>query len=76
MARYADPKSPGIRSIKHGVILQRLKRLTCPLCGWRLIDAGPETNLKMTLPDDPEYPNADAYMKCSKCNRQIGIKKA
>ena len=58
-----------------GVIRKKAKPIECPCCGnERLIDAGVHTNTEAKIADE-YHCEADFYIKCWKCKREIGLKK-
>lgn len=51
------------------------KRVNCPNCGSRVIDAGRDTDTEVHELMQYESWEADYYMKCWKCKAIIGLKK-
>lgn len=52
------------------------KRLYCPECGARLIDAAWNNNSELRAEQNIRGGwKADYYQKCNKCKKQIGIRK-
>lgn len=51
------------------------QRLPCPLCGFRVIDAGLETRSELHVMEKDDCWNGDYYAKCDHCKASIGIRK-
>ena len=53
------------------------KQLKCPVCGKRLIDSEDtfKTRLMQITPSGASKEDVDYYLKCKKCNNEVGIKK-
>jgi DNA-directed RNA polymerase subunit RPC12/RpoP len=47
------------------------KQIKCPCCGRRLIDSSEQINTKTRVVIGEE--NADYFLKCSSCKKEIGI---
>ncbi len=51
------------------------KKLKCPLCKKRVIDAGPTVKSEVRVVEPDENWEADYYTKCRCCKNEIGLKK-
>lgn len=52
------------------------KKLMCPICGARIVDASEYTISELRVVEEKELKwVADYYQKCKKCKKEIGIKK-
>jgi len=51
------------------------KKLMCPICGARIVDASEHTVSELRVVKEELKWIADYYQKCKKCKKEIGIKK-
>lgn len=51
------------------------KEIKCPCCGYRLIDADRKIITEACAVDQVNKMEADYYVKCKKCKKEIGIRK-
>ena len=51
------------------------KRLSCPICEYRLIDEGANTQSALHVMEENDSWYADYITKCQKCNTEIGLTK-
>jgi transcription elongation factor Elf1 len=52
------------------------KKLVCPVCGARLVDAGEGVRSEVVvLKKGNKSKNPDYYLKCHKCKNEIGVRK-
>ena len=51
------------------------KRISCPVCKYRIIDEGIGMTSTLHIMEEGDVWEGDYYTKCQKCNAEIGIRK-
>ncbi|MEI6132408.1 MAG: hypothetical protein WCQ41_06270 [Bacillota bacterium] len=52
-----------------------VKKLKCPICGFRVIDSESEVKTELRVIKDSEEWKPDYLGKCRSCKQEIGLKK-